>query len=791
MKKRILAAVICLLMGVTSLSACNSEQIERKEDRADISDYQNTTHILAGVDDLGRRVDPVNGGDSQKQVGIFYFLWLGASSAEGPYDVSSVLEKDPNAAASSEAWAAAGGGDVGQRHWWGESLFGYYRSNDSWVAERDVMMLTDAGVDFLALDYSNATQYPRQLVVLLEALNKYYQQGYQVPKVTFITKASSGKVVMDLYAQFYKARPEYSHLWYCLDGKPLMIGNENDSALSEECRSYFTWRYNQWPREAYREDGFPWMDFSFPQKLYGTNGTTIMSVSLAQHSGTKAMSSSALYGDTTNHTRSWHDGANDTAEDAVLYGYNFAEQFENAIEVNPDIIFVTGWNEWIATRQANWTDMQENPIEDPVILVDNCNINNSRDIQPMNGGYGDNYYMQLVNYIRLYKGVSANNTNLNTAASPQCATIKIKDSFAQWDAIESFYLDYEGDTAPRNYKGFGSLVYTDDTGRNDIVKMKMTNDGHTLYVYVQTAEDIVGLGEEHCMSLFLSTGVEGDSWCGYDYVMNRIPSEKGLLLEKRTADGWTAVGTVNYRVEGNEMHAAIPLSMLGLSGTTTMQFKWADNYQGEDDIFSFYLNGDSAPYGRLNFVYSASGVKTLPTFDVRPSAEIGVEEDEKETDASVKSQKVSVKSFELAGAWSQSRLSADGKEEANVGPSKSIDGNTNTQWNPCAASYAGEPAIIYALDDIYIPESFKLTFSRREYFFRILGSEDGVSYTELASVDASNYQEYFNSNMVCRIGFEEEEFVRYIKIVFTGSNSADNTPWICLAEFQMTGFLAE
>ena len=57
----------------------------------------------------------------------------------------------------------------------------------------------------------------------------------------------------------------------------------------------------------------------------------------------------------------------------------------------------------------------------------------------------------------------------------------------------------------------------------------------------------------------------------------------------------------------NKLHAAIPLTLLGLTEEVSLQFKWADNYQGEDDIFSFYLNGDSAPYGRLNFVYDSRG----------------------------------------------------------------------------------------------------------------------------------------------------------------------------------------
>lgn len=568
-------------------------------DVPDLSAGVNPTARLTAVDALGRSTGGSETPGAGKAVGVFYFLWVGAFSTEGPYDVSKIKASDPEAGRSDEAWRSAGGGAVGQRHWWGESLFGYYRADDAWVVERDVMMLTDAGVDFLAIDYSNASEYPKQLLVLLAALDKYYSQGFNVPRITFITKESSGQVVMDLYNDFYLGHPEYDHLWYRLESKPLMIGVNTSVAVSAECRDYFTWRWPQWPREAYRDDGFPWVDFSEPQTLYGQNtGTTVMSVSVAQHSGTLAFSSSALYGDTSNRTRSWHDGANDTSQDAVLCGYNFAQQFEYAIAQDPDIIFVTGWNEWIATRQSVW-----NALSDPVILVDCCDINNSRDIQPMKGGYGDNYYMQLVSYINQYKGQSAANSNLNTAAPVTRFTIDPSGSFEQWNAVRPFYLDYTGDTADRDHAGFGSLYYTDTTGRSDIYKMKMVNDGEKLYAYVETKEAITGMDSERCMTLFISTGSSG-GWNGYDFVIGRAAAGETLSVEQWDGNEWADAGTAQYLVSGNKLQLAVDLSLLGISaGDLSLEFKWADNYQDED-IYSFYLYGDSAPYGRLNYVYS-------------------------------------------------------------------------------------------------------------------------------------------------------------------------------------------
>ena len=587
---------------------------------------RNTTSLSAGIDDLGRRLDTVVGNDKSKEVGIFYFLWQGSHGASTIHDVSKIIKNDPLAVLSSTAWLAAGGGDYVEMHWWGEPLFGYYQQNDEWVIDRDVQMLTDAGVDFLAIDCTNGHAYTEKWVILLRILDKYYQQGFNVPHVTPIIKAKPGQTIMTVYEDIYLAYPKYSHLWYQMDGKPLMIADNSAPGLSSECLECFSFLFPQWPREEYHANGIPWMDFGWwtedgKQAVFGTEGSkTIMCASLAQHSGTLAFSSSAFYGDTTNRTKSWHDGANDSAEDAYLYGYNFAEQFEYAMECNPDIIFITGWNEWIAQRQRNWYD-----ITDPIILVDCADINNSRDIQPMKGGYGDNYYMQMMQYIRQYKGLAPANEGLNTTTSVLPVTIDVTKSLSQWKNINWYYLDYLNDTNNRNSIGFGNVLYTDTTGRNDIHKTKVANDSENLYAYVQTRETIVGIGEEHCLSMFISTGNSANAnWCGYDFAVNRVATTNGkMVVEKRGTEGWEKVAEIEYLVNENELHFAVPLATLGLeSDNVSIEFKFADNYQGEDDIFSFYLNGDAAPYGRANYVYDNRGVFDIKKFNINPTKAI-------------------------------------------------------------------------------------------------------------------------------------------------------------------------
>lgn len=603
---RALALLLCIIICGGVLTSCNINGgvIKVKDtDKSDISSLNNPTSLLAATDDLGRTVTLEKDYDDTKSVGIFYTLWLGAAGADELHDVSKIMAKDPNAANDSVLWLKAGGGTKGSRHWWGESIFGYYFSVDKWVAERDVMMLTNAGIDFLCIDYSNGNEYEDALFVLLKALDKYYKQGYNVPQITFVTKAKGGKITQSLYENLYMSHPEYGHLWYQMDGKPFIIANEGDLEISDEAREYFSFRFPQWPREEYHENGFPWMDFKFPQQIYGNaESKRIISVTVNQHCGTLANSSSAFYGDDTNHTRSWHNGANDKRKDAWLYGFNFAEQFENAISQDPDIIFITGWNEWIATRQSNWSGIDGQPVDDPVVLVDNCDINNSRDIMPMKGGYGDNYYMQMIDYIRKFKGTRPVNISLNTNAKNEKKTVDIKGSIQQWQDIKPFYLDYIEDIENRRGVGYGATVYKNDTGRNDIYKIKMANDGENLYYYVRTVGEIKDFDKEHCLSMFLSTGSK-NNWNGYDYVINRnaAGSDK-MVIEKRNAKGWEKLGEVEYSKSGCELMVKVPLNLFK-GNLVQIKFKCADNYK-DDDFYSFYTDGDCAPYGRLNYVYN-------------------------------------------------------------------------------------------------------------------------------------------------------------------------------------------
>lgn len=594
----VLAAVIF------SAAGCNEIKEKPKTLSKYDGPYSNINGSYGGVDDLGRELmtDYKAGAvKTEKTVGLFYFLTAGSESRSGPYDVSKVLANNPQAYISDAAWIAAGGGPAGNSHWFAEPLFGYYNQTEEWVVRKHIQMFADAGVDYLILDTTNGTPntYLRQGKLLLDLLDEYYKCGYNVPKIAYYTNALSGETMEEIYTKIYLKYPDYQYLWFEWDGKPLMIGKPTE--LSDEIKSTFRIKLSQWPNEEKNDDGWPWIEFErnmTSDAIFGIDGRKeIVAISPAQHDSSW-MSTSAFYGG-ANRSRSWHDGTNHITENSYLYGYNFAEQWEWAISQSTETIFVTQWNEWTATRF-------DFGIEDqPIVFVDCATIEYSRDIEPMNGGYGDNYYMQLCYYIQKYKGTMP---RVNVGND---ITIDINGSFDQWnsESITAVYKDFSDDAIKRAKSSYGKVKYSNDTGRNDIMNMKTAKDSQNIYFYVDTVKTLTAVEGENWMSLFLDSGIDSNvNWKGYDFMVVLTDDGSGLMATLRKCAcnwSWNYVCTVPVKTENNKIMLSVSRQSLGIASDELLniQFKWADNYEA-GNIFSFYTDGDAAPYGRLNYVFS-------------------------------------------------------------------------------------------------------------------------------------------------------------------------------------------
>lgn len=548
------------------------------------------------VDALGRRLPTAaETGEprADKFVGMFYFLWLGAHGQTGPHDITKILKANPNAMQEPDnpAW-----GPMNAFHHWGEPLFGYYLSDDAYVLKKHARMLADAGVDVIIFDVTNQATYQANYLALCKAFSEVRAAGERTPAIAFLCPfGDPGNVVRELHENLYK--PElFKDLWFLWEGKPLIMA---DSArVDEALRDFFTFRK---PIASYftGPDGpnqWGWLEV-FPQHVFENDRGEAeqMTVGVAQNAVGDRLASMSEPGA---RGRSFHDGKDAAEADAVLKGYNFAEQWQRALEVDPKFIFVTGWNEWVAMRLQEF-----NGVKAPVIFVDEFDQEHSRDIEPMRGGHGDNYYYQLISYVRRFKGVRP-----QPSAGPP-VTIAIDGDFKDWKEVQPEFRDHVGSAVQRNHPGWGSVgKYLNRTGRNDFVLMKVAHDADNLYFYAKTSNYIAIHSLPHWMMLFINVDRKQETgWEGYDFLLNRATAKPAAALLEHTEKAWRwlPAAEVPYRVYEKEMEVAIPRAALGLASDAPIdiEFKWADNIVREGDLIEFYVNGDAAPPGRFNYRY--------------------------------------------------------------------------------------------------------------------------------------------------------------------------------------------
>jgi hypothetical protein len=546
------------------------------------------------VDGLGRALpdsDAVGPPRPDRFVGIFYFLWNGVHGQTEVYDVSKILAADPDALKNpnSPPW-----GPHGAMHFWGEPLFGYYLNSDPWVLRRHAHLLADAGVDTLIFDTTNRFTYRDVYMKLCEVFTQVRREGGRTPQITFMCNTLAGETVSELYNDLYKPGL-YPDLWFRWQGKPLLICDPKET--TDELRAFFTLRKAHWPFEQVNTP-YAWhWEAAYPQAYGYTDDPTVpeqVNVSVAQNlrqadGAVTNMSNGDARG------RSFHAGAQDDTTGAVNLGHNFAEQWERALKLAPPFVMVTGWNEWVAGR---WGERGGLPV-----FVDQYNQEYSRDIEMARGAHGDNYYYQMVAGIRRYKGCPP----LPQASA--ATTISLNGSFDQWSVVQPDYSDPVGDTGPRAHAGIGKLFYENQSGRNEFVQMKVACDDRSVFFYARTQAPISPPDGSNWMMLLINAdGRQDTGWEGFEFIVNRaVVNSTTTTLERNTGGWkWERVAEVPMQVCNNELHLAIPRSLLMIpSGPFRLDFKWVDNPQSPGDPLDLYTSGDTAPQGRFRYRYSA------------------------------------------------------------------------------------------------------------------------------------------------------------------------------------------
>jgi hypothetical protein len=215
----------------------------------------------------------------------------------------------------------------------------------------------------------------------------------------------------------------------------------------------------------------------------------------------------------------------------------------------------------------------------------------------MKGGHTDNYYYQLIQNVRKYKGVS------KPVAAGEPKTIKLSGGYGQWESVSAVYYDHLGDTGHRNSMGdCNTGPYVNSTGRNDIVESRVARDDDFFYLYAKTAGKLTSYKDPDWMLLYIDSDQDHSTgWEGYDLLVNKAPKSGSRTTVSVYRNGaWEDSLEVKYNASGSELMVAIPRELIGSSG---FDFHWCDNVPVSGDITDFFVNGDNAPERRFNYRY--------------------------------------------------------------------------------------------------------------------------------------------------------------------------------------------
>lgn len=592
------------------LSAADDETPDEWDTRAD---------TWVAVDELGREVASSDAGidrtevDANTTVGMFYYIWHGQHSDSGK-DISVLLQENPD----NPAW-----GSVNSMHWGSKPWLGYYRAGDPYIVAKHIQMLTDAGVDFLFFDCTNANVYINQVQVVLDELQRRHDLGLRYPKLAFMVHSNPSSTLGTAFNRFYRNKPQNDKFWFYYDGKPLALAPP-DEISNTNVKGYFTFR-NSWawmrgknPEEWAWLEYYPqapgWANKYDPVALMTRKMNEQISVSVAQHATTKV-------------GKSYHNDRQPSIDKYGMcketpQGLYFQEQWNRAIDLHVPLVMVTQFNEWIAQRfvitdQSQYGDVRPGATAKigETYFVDVYSPEFSRDLEPSSHpSVRDNYYMQLISNVRRYRGAH------DIPVPTRSLTISVQGDFSQWDEETVEYRDDKADTYYTS-----EAVQTPETldrKTNDIVRAKVTKNADTFFFYVETMEELTPFEtSDRWMHLLINADCDySNGWNGYDYMVAKDAATGQYSLMRNAAAGkyeWTAVEPVAWRTEGNRLQLAIDRALIGHAGAEKdFDFKWTDNISDNNpDILSFISDGDVAPNARFNYRYKGSKLQGVGALD--------------------------------------------------------------------------------------------------------------------------------------------------------------------------------
>ena len=543
-----------------------------------------------------------------KYVGLFYSLWTVGSTCD--VDNSKVMAVNPYNPDFGPRWGFC---------WWTEPETGYHRGDDVWQIRRDLYYFAMAGIDFLYFDLTNGYLYEDAVEVFLDTCVQMRAEGQMTPYLVpwCFGTAIPGHGDTGRFYERFMTEEKYRDLWFHWEGKPLALVKCLDDGSfpileDEYYQDKLTFR-KAWVMPDARASKLYWCDNNIVNFGYGYGYTDKRTEAECAGIGCAGFANFGQGRSGSLSAKQYLDAFLET--DTMGQGLVFEDSFNQLMKRNPEcqVLLISRWNEWVA---QNFTDPADRGTDTG--FVDQFNAEFSRDIEPMKGGFTDNYFYQMCSIIRRFKGVLP----ADGASGANTMTETDGDVFERWETVCPVYTDFAGDTAHRDHADTtGKIRYVNTTGRNDIVESRITADGGNLYLYARAAKALTSCKDTNWMLLFIDADNDKTTgWESYDFLVNyEVISDTVTTLCAYKDGVWQEIGTVAYAAKGDRLTITIPRSLLGLTGDRVqVNFHWLDNLTDVYDLESWFTTGDSAPERRNNYAanlaiaYTGKGETVLP-----------------------------------------------------------------------------------------------------------------------------------------------------------------------------------
>ena len=326
--------------------------------------------------------------DRNDVVGICYSMWFNAILGDGDTPVES-WHNVPEYTDKYGFSAEFGFGTTGDQHnavtafhYWSKPAQGYYRSSDKNAIRNNMTLLYNAGVDFIIIDYTYASSpgydygsspwasYIEPSTVLLDTIMEMRAEGLGTPYVVFWL--GSENMFDQFYDHFYGVE-KWEDCFVYWNGKPVIMNWEKTKTLKNFDK--YTVRSMYGLRGKAKAGQWSYLEISNSKTVSYDSNKNPEHVSVSVATQETYMSQPTAHG--RNGGKFWNS------------------QWQTAFEVHPKIVTVTWWNEWCA--QLYYVEGVG------YIFTDNFNQEYSRDVEPMEGGHGDQYYRWLCQYISDYR----------------------------------------------------------------------------------------------------------------------------------------------------------------------------------------------------------------------------------------------------------------------------------------------------------------------------------------------------------------------------------------------------